>query len=163
MKKISVLIVSLLMLSACAENLGKQTLVCPTDIAVSPRDKLDGDDLIQLDPVYRDDTIKYFSDNNYITAVSSYVSFEYDEEIEAMVEEEFNGDKQAWLDWLNKEERYWLLKDKFEETDGVVEVDVLKESPERPSGWRGLIVPGEYNFDKVKNDYLNFRLCEVDQ
>ena len=78
MKKIIVLIVSLLMLSACAKGLGEETLVCASYISVSPTDKWDGDDLIELKPIFRDLTIKIFSDNNYITAVSSYLSFEYD-------------------------------------------------------------------------------------
>lgn len=162
MKKVIVLIVSLLMVSACAQDLGEQSLVCPDYISLSPRETWDGDDRIQLEPIYRDYTIKYVSDNKYITSVITHISFQYDGEIKAMVENVFNGDKQAWLDWLNKEEQSWLGENKIGELDGNIGVDNFRENPERPTGWRGLIVPDEHNFDKVRNEYLNFHLCEVE-
>ena len=162
MKKIIVLIVSLLMLSACANDIGEQMLVCPDLIFVSPSEEWFGEGPIPPQPIRRDFSIKYYSENNYITSIFAHISFEYDDEIKAVVEKEFNGDKQAWLAWLNNEMQYRIHDNKIEELDGTIGLDILRENPERPSGWRGLIVPDEYNFDKVRNEYVKFRLCEVE-
>ena len=166
MRKFSVLVILLFLLSACTQEYpGNHRLVCESERGRRADEEHFPDDL-------RIDWIQYstiYAKDNYILNNETKVEFLIKDQAKEYLDDVLDGDKEALLEEALKSFMYNDFEF-VENKDSVVAeyledrilVKIVDKNPQRPSGWKGLIVPEDYNFSSLAKKMFEYENhCEI--
>lgn len=166
MRKISLLVMILFLVSACTQEYpGVHRLVCESKRGTRADEEHFPDDLtmdwIQHSTVYARD--------NYIYKNETKVEFLIKDEAKEYLDEVLDGDQEALLAEVLKSFMYNDFE--FVENSGSVDaeyfadrivLEIKDHNPQRPETWKGIIVPEDYNFSYLSEKMFEYEdHCEI--
>ena len=165
-KKLSILLLSILILTACnPKETEASRLVCQSD-----RNPIYEEDMYpqNFEKKWMQQTTNYAIDN-YIVRFENRVEFFMTPSAQAYLADELSGNKEALL---NEFMASYMFNDfqsvDKEMIDGIeyledrIIVRISGENPQRPKGWRGLVLPDQYKLSNLFNKLTYYEdQCEI--
>lgn len=150
MKKICILLISLIFLNGCSEYPENETFVCKNRVT------LEGDYVVNIDTTY-------YAEYDYIHKVERHIYVDVDKSVEEKISLNFKGDRESFSEFITKEYSRYTGTD-YETLKLTDEGDTfinrhVSYRPEIVRSWRTLVLPKSESLEDFKHVLSSRNLC----